>query len=59
MPPLVTRAGRFVKQPMGYRAFIPAPLPPDPPLTMDAHLFDELGARADDDTPIQMTEAFV
>lgn len=29
------RAGRFVGQPTGYRAFIPAPLPPDPPLLLD------------------------
>jgi len=27
------RAGRFVEQTTGYKAFIPAPLPPDPPLT--------------------------
>ncbi|HLT21738.1 MAG TPA: Fic family protein [Thermomicrobiales bacterium] len=26
------RAGRYVRQPTGYRAFIPRPLPPDPPL---------------------------
>jgi hypothetical protein len=26
----VSRAGRFVKQPAGYTAFVPAPLPPDP-----------------------------
>jgi Fic family protein len=32
------RAGRFVKQLTGYRAFIPAPLPPDPPVTMDEEL---------------------
>src|SRR5260370_28368097 len=32
------RAGRYVKQLDGYRAFIPAPLPPDPPVTMDAEL---------------------
>lgn len=25
----MTRAGRYVKQPTGYRAFIPTPLPPD------------------------------
>jgi Fic family protein len=31
----VSRAGQFVKQPQGYRAFIPAPLPPDPPIRMD------------------------
>ncbi len=28
------RAGRNVRQPYGYRAFIPAPLPPDPPLDL-------------------------
>ena len=32
------RSGRYVKQLEGYRAFIPAPLPPDPPVTMDAEL---------------------
>jgi len=30
-----TRAGRYVKQPTGYRAFIPSPLPPDPPIRLD------------------------
>lgn len=35
MATLVTRAGQFVKQPAGYRAFIPSPLPPDPPLQLD------------------------
>lgn len=29
------RAGAFVTQPSGYRAFIPKPLPPDPPLVVD------------------------
>lgn len=29
-----TRAGRYVRQPAGYRAFIPAPLPPDPPVDL-------------------------
>jgi Fic family protein len=29
------RAGRYVQQPTGYRAFLPAPLPPNPPLRMD------------------------
>jgi Fic family protein len=33
-------------QPTGYRAFIPAPLPPDPPLVLDAKL-TELLSRAD------------
>lgn len=32
------RAGRFVKQPQGFLAFIPAPLPPDPPLAFDPAL---------------------
>jgi len=32
-----TRAGRFVRQPGGYRAFLPAPLPP-PNLDIDAQL---------------------
>ena len=33
-----TRAGRYVKQPTDYRAFIPAPMPPDPPIQMDDEL---------------------
>jgi Fic family protein len=33
-----SRAGRFVKQPSGYHAFIPAPLPPDPPIAMDSEI---------------------
>jgi Fic family protein len=32
------RAGHFAKQPQGYSAFIPAPLPPVPPIDMDAEL---------------------
>lgn len=28
------RAGRYINQPTGYRAFIPATLPPDPPIGM-------------------------
>ncbi len=32
------QAGRFVKQMEGYNAFIPAPLPPNPPMAMDAEL---------------------
>ncbi len=32
------RAGRYVRQPGGYRAFIPAPLPPDPPVALDEPL---------------------
>lgn len=29
------RAGRYIRQPSGYAAFIPRPLPPDPPLRLD------------------------
>lgn len=36
--PASTRAGRYISQPSGYRAFMPAPLPPVPPLAMDAKL---------------------
>ncbi len=34
MEPVVNthRAGRYIRQPSGYRAFFPAPLPPDPPV---------------------------
>ncbi len=32
------RAGRYVKQPTDYRAFVPADLPPDPPVVLDAEL---------------------
>ena len=32
------RTGRYIKQVEGYRAFIPAPLPPQPPIAMDAEL---------------------
>lgn len=32
------RAGRYVRQPAGYRAFLPAPLPPDPPLRLEGEL---------------------
>lgn len=32
------RAGKYIKQVEGYRAFVPASLPPQPPITMDAEL---------------------
>jgi Fic family protein len=41
-----TRAGRYVRQPYGFRAFVPAPLPPDPPVQLDAPLVALL-SRAD------------
>lgn len=40
------RAGAYVRQPAGYRAFIPSPLPPDPPLELDRVLVTIL-SRAD------------
>jgi Fic family protein len=39
-----TRAGRYVAQPKGYRAFMPAPLPPEPPLKLDGELQGFLSA---------------
>jgi Fic family protein len=35
---LCTRAGIYITQPAGYKAFIPAPLPPDPPIIWDEEL---------------------
>ena len=32
------RAGQYVRQPSGYRAFIPAPLPPNPPVQITGEL---------------------
>ena len=36
------RAGKYVKLPAGYKAFIPAPLPPEPPLDINPKLLDLL-----------------
>jgi Fic family protein len=36
------RAGRYVSQPAGYRAFIPAPLPPVPPVDLDGERREQL-----------------
>ena len=41
-----TRAGSYEVQPGGYRAFVPAPLPPDPPLQIDMDLLGWL-SKAD------------
>jgi Fic family protein len=38
LPELPSRAGTYQRQPTGYRAFIPAPLPPQPPVTLSAEL---------------------
>ena len=43
---LTTRAGVYVTQPTGYKAFIPKDLPPDPPVRYDDGLWDAL-SRAD------------
>ena len=40
--PMRFRAGRYQQQPAGYRAFIPAPLPPDPPLDLSGPLRERL-----------------
>ena len=41
-----SRAGRWIQQPTGYRAFVPASLPPDPPLVLDDEMWTLL-SRAD------------
>ena len=46
--PRSTRAGRLIRQEAGYRAFIPAPLPPNPPLNFDASLVSLLAAASTD-----------
>jgi Fic family protein len=38
------RAGRYIQQSTGYKAFIPAPLPPDPPLAYEGELQTLLSA---------------
>ena len=42
--PHPTRAGRYAQQATGYRAFIPAALPPDPPVAYDGELQTLLSA---------------
>ena len=44
--PLRHRAGRYIAQPTGYRAFSPAPLPPQPPVRLEGEL-QGLLSRAD------------
>ncbi len=36
------RTGRYIRQPQGYAAFIPAPLPPHPKVTMDAEMLAQV-----------------
>lgn len=40
------RGGVYARQPTGYHAFIPAPLPPDPPISLDTELMGLL-SKAD------------
>lgn len=40
--PVPTRAGNYVTQSTGYRAFMPAPLPPEPPLDLSGELQGQL-----------------
>jgi Fic family protein len=40
------RAGQYVRQPPGYRAFVPAAMPPNPPLRLEPELW-KLLSRAD------------
>lgn len=44
--PTSARAGHFAAQPSGYRAFVPAPLPPEPPVALEGDLLALL-SRAD------------
>jgi Fic family protein len=44
--PSASRAGIYRQLQLGYRAFIPAPLPPDPPVRIDGEL-QALLSRAD------------
>ena len=39
-----TRSGTYIRQRGGYRAFLPKPLPPDPPLDIDQTLWATLSA---------------
>jgi Fic family protein len=32
------RAGRYIRQPTGYRAFLPSALPPNPPISIDSRM---------------------
>jgi hypothetical protein len=44
---LATRAGRYISQPTGYRAFVSAPLPPQPEelITFRVSVLSQLLAR--------------
>ncbi len=40
------RAGKYIQQPGGFKAFLPSPLPPDPPVNIDDQML-ELLSKAD------------
>lgn len=40
------RSDRYERQPQGYKAFIPQPLPPNPPLVIDNQMLS-LNSKAD------------
>lgn len=42
MTPAKARSGRFIRQPSGYEAFVPAPLPPNPPVAIEGELLELL-----------------
>ena len=42
MSNVTNRAGRYILQPSGYKAFLPNPLPPDPPVGMTPKLIQAL-----------------
>jgi Fic family protein len=44
LTPTPSRAGTFQRQPSGYDTFVPAPLPPDPPVAFDTGLIGLLSA---------------
>src|SRR5579864_2462947 len=46
MEPASTRSGRYIRQLTGYRAWIPTPLPPEPPVQIDRTMLSLL-SRAD------------
>ena len=39
---IARRAGTYERQPTGYKAFIPASLPPDPPIAVTGELQEAL-----------------
>lgn len=41
------RSGQFVQQPTGYTAFVPTPLPPNPPIKYDGDLIGKLSAASE------------